>query len=176
MEKFNDWYYYRKLIDEAKEIISGLDIPFSESICFSISTTRNTYGDCTHIHDDVYDIRISSKVLATRDETVILQTIIHEILHTSAWGDGHKGNWKKYADKVSKNTKYKISRCVSKEESEIVDKNEDWLFKIVCDKCKHEWKLCRATKTVRACVKGRAKCSCGSKKFTVYNKYNEIIK
>ena len=182
MAKIDDniWVYYYDLIDQAYEVLNELKIPYADKdeISFDISNTRRNYGDCTAEGGGYFKIRIAKRVLSTYDDKTVLQTIIHEILHTSAWGDGHRGKWKKYAKKVSDNTEYKIQRCATKEEVKIVnDHDTDYLFKIVCNKCHAEWKLCRATKVVRACVKGKAYCSyCKSKKFTVYDKYGDIIK
>lgn len=83
-----------------------------------------------------------SKKMFNFNEDEMMNTLIHEILHTFKDTKGHDKKWKYYADKISKNTKYKITRTRDIKE-DICEKNYKW--KITCLDCNKSWYKCRIT-------------------------------
>ena len=94
----------------AINILDELNIPISHSIEFKYTNATGIFGSCIKLNNKETDYRIilSKPLLKTEDDYI--NTTIHELLHTINFSDGHKGQWKYYANIVNKNTKYYISR------------------------------------------------------------------
>lgn len=88
-----------------------------------------------------YTIEISRWVLDL-DESIIKNTIIHELLHCLPYCNNHGVKFKKYANIINKQLGYNISRVGNKkldfEKSNIKynkDEEEKYKYKIKCEKC-----------------------------------------
>lgn len=60
----------------------------------------------------------------------MIDTLIHEILHTFKDTRGHDYKWEYYANKISNNTSYSITRTKS-----VVGVDRGWKYTITCEKC-----------------------------------------
>ena len=78
-------------------------------------------------------IEISSRIL--RDEIpddATMNVIIHEILHSVKGCKGHKGLWRSLANRITRNTKYKISKGDSAESFGLQEEQMQLMRKYAC--------------------------------------------
>lgn len=87
-------------------LLDYCSVPYSKNITFELFNSSRNYGTCEKRKSD-FLIRIN-KSLINNNETELVQTIIHEILHTIDYEAGHSGLWKYYADLISSRTPFKI--------------------------------------------------------------------
>ena len=86
-----------------------------------------------------YSIEISKWVMEL-DESIIKNTIIHELIHCLPYCNNHGKQFKKYADIVNTKLGYNITRVGNKKEDfkksnlEYIEK-EEYKYKIECKKC-----------------------------------------
>ena len=109
-----------KMFDEAIEIVrtnigdDKFDKSINRPIRINNRATRR-WGQCsTNLHTMNASIEISSRIL--RDEVpdkATMEVLIHEILHACKDGNSHTGAWKRYANIISRNTEYNITRTTS---------------------------------------------------------------
>ena len=140
---------------KALNLLSELNIKYSNKIEFKVSTRMTrSWGNCSKHSDGTYTIKISDILLQdTTSEDALMNTVIHEILHTVNGCLNHGPNWKAVADKVNRNTHYNIKRCTSCEEKGI-DRNsrtrsknsrpKKWAVK--CCQCGNIYKYSRKPK------------------------------
>lgn len=124
---------YRVAMQVIKDVFGEEKV--SELMCGAIllqvnSTAVGRAGICKRYRGKGYCTIEVSEVLFQLSDDEIINTLIHEILHTFKDTDGHKGKWKIYADEISKNTKYKITRLA--DSSNIVI---DYRYQITCKSC-----------------------------------------
>lgn len=102
------------------------------------SRAKNRWGLCHRdLRKQLYTISINS-VLKNVDVKKLEQTILHELCHTTPEGHGHKGQWKRYAERLNEAYGYKIKRTNSCEEfglstDEYKKQNAKYFF--VCSGC-----------------------------------------
>lgn len=101
---------------------------------------KHRLGVCKY-KKDVCVIEVS-KCLFRVDDKEMINVLIHEILHTFKDTDGHNYKWKWYANKISNNTEYKISRT-GKTEALTID---DYNYLVTCVKCGNKIKRFRLSK------------------------------
>jgi predicted metal-dependent hydrolase len=91
-------------------------------------------------------IEVAYNLLYASDEE-IMNTIIHEILHSCEGCQNHGDIWKKYANIMNKKYGYNVKRATSSEEkglTELTYQNAKYLLQ--CDKCGtiiYKSKMCR---------------------------------
>ena len=150
---------YKDCIEELKTI--GIDIDI-RTIEIQLSKRNNKrYGCCKQEEPDkntkYYEkignkkyIRYAkfnkhtieiSKWIMMLDESIIKNTIIHEIIHCLPYCNNHKDEFKKYANCINEKLGYDISRVGNKkqdyEKSNIeYEENVNFKYKIICEKCK----------------------------------------
>jgi len=166
-----------RLFKECKDELTNLNVPYCNDSYITTCRRESAWGDCHKEDNGSYRIRVSERLLTT-DEHSIKTTIIHELLHTVPGGHGHRGNWKRYAEYVSSNTNYNITRTTSSAEKGLAPRQINRLaykYKAVCDSCGHEYfykKNCSILEIMRGNVKGYCTCpKCKNRKFTLYNLY-----
>ena len=106
------------MLAESIELLKELGVPISDSICPEVRLTsaHSYYGCCCvkgsrkYCTDYDFYIEMSGWVLCNTEKS-IRNTLLHELIHTVPGGLRHTGNWKKWADYVSKKTEYTIQRC-----------------------------------------------------------------
>lgn len=87
-------------------------------------------------------IEISKWVMELED-TIIKNTIMHELIHCIPYCNNHGKEFKKYADLINANYNYEISRVGDKkkdfEKSNLVfTETKTYNYKIICKGCKQE--------------------------------------
>jgi len=132
---------YKKILkDNYKVAIQVIKDVFGEEkvgelMCGAISLQINSTavgraGICKRYKGKGYCTIEVSKFLFQLSDDEIVNTLIHEILHTFKDTDGHKGMWKVYANEINKNTKYNITRLVDSSNITI-----DYKYQITCRNC-----------------------------------------
>lgn len=100
---------------------------------------KNRTGQCRCNNvSNTYSLNFNYLIFDDKaNDTEVMNTIIHEILHTCKDCMTHKGEWKRLADIVNVNTKYNITRCANYEdlgiESPKEEKKHNYVF--VCEDC-----------------------------------------
>lgn len=122
------------------EILEDLAIPHGTVAAFTVNTRARRWGQCRKI-SDLYYININQTLLDERnDESGLVNTILHELLHTCPGCMNHGAAWKKYAEIVRKNWGYDVKRVSSEEEKGVTTGNQnyrerEYKYLIYCEKC-----------------------------------------
>ena len=129
------------LVDEAKEELDELGIPYGRISLLEVSHTVGTYGDCRKIGESSYRIRVNKILLAEAADTIVKDTIIHEILHTCNGCMNHGKTWQAYADLVNNAyPRYSISRLSSYDKTHVRLKSEKTAkYVVTCESCGHKY-------------------------------------
>jgi len=163
-QKLNKLYF--ECVDELNKI--GIDILNEKiygKIDISISKRNNKrYGCCKQEKPDKnyktvtkigrrkiiryekfnkHNIEISKWVLELED-SIIKNTIMHELIHCIPYCNNHGTEFKKYANLINENYNYDVSRVGDKkkdfEKSNIEYKEtQNYNYKIICKGCKQEF-------------------------------------
>ncbi len=96
-----------------------------------------------------------SKWVMELDETIIKNTIMHELIHCMPYCNNHGEIFKKYANLINSEYGYDISRVGNKKndfEKSNVEFNEEvkYNYKIICNGCKQEFFRQRLSKNFKA--------------------------
>ena len=96
-------------------------------------------------------INISAFILSDdTKEDAVMETIIHEILHTCKGCMNHGREWKRLANIVYKKTGYKITTTSPREKFGLSEEDEDVAkYVFVCEKCGQVIRRNRMSKFVR---------------------------
>lgn len=87
-----------------------------------------------------HHIEISKWVLDL-DDSIIKNTIMHEIIHCFPYCNNHGKEFKRYASYINENLEYNITRLGNKEEDfkksnlEYKESINNYKYKIICNKC-----------------------------------------
>jgi len=115
-----------------------------------------------------------SKHLFRVDDKEMINTLIHEILHTFKDTKGHNYKWKWYAKRISDNTEYKIERTGTSEALTI----DDYNYLITCVKCGSKIKRHKISKRlITSCSHNSCYCTrCNGRDFKIVDlKENKVI-
>ena len=114
MRELND--YIPKVI----HILEACNIPYGDVISVEPNSRfRARWGDCGYIDRKAktFRIRISTYLLDEAvPEQALLDTLLHEYLHTCPGCQNHGAQWKLYAAKINARFGYSIKRANSEEE------------------------------------------------------------
>lgn len=134
----------------AEEKLKAINIPIHAVARYTVSDTK-AWGDCRRrktYNGDIYSIRITRSLLEQGSDDKVIQTLMHELVHTACFDDGHTGRFKLYGRRIMNAfPQYNISRTNSAEELG-VDKTNSAKYVL--------------------------KCSCGQKYY--YNREPKIVK
>lgn len=111
-------------------------------------------------------ISVDSKLESERDYYDIL---MHEALHAMFPREGHKGQWRAYAKKITDSTEFTVARLQRFERGPVEFVQErPYRFYITCTKCGKVYKYKNKSAGVRAAINGEGKCPiCGERHFIV---------
>ena len=157
------------MLAKAREMLLAINVPISESICPNIvlAKSHSFYGQCCGKNSSLnksryqFQIRISAFTLDNSEKSM-MNTLLHELIHTVPGGHGHRGQWLRWANYVRKCYGYDIRRCDGDKSSEdrhnlVKDKRVRWIrFVIVCPHCHLKWE--REKRTVVVMHPERYKC------------------
>ncbi len=103
------------------EFLVGVQRPKISSVTISGRMTRSL-GSCkTHLFAGIVgysEIKLSKYILDDKFNRVSrVGILIHEILHAYFPFDNHHGNWKKYADMITRNSMFTIQTYATEEDA-----------------------------------------------------------
>lgn len=158
----NEQYRLVSLVEEAKEELEALNIPFGKIVALEVSHTLTSYGDCRRLYDNCFRIRVNRELLKNASDVIVKETIIHEILHTCAGCMNHGKTWQAYANLVNDAyPRYKISRLSSYNRTHVKLKTRDTAKYIAtCMSCNKEYLFFRKTYVVDCLIHDPTSCKC----------------
>lgn len=126
-------------------------IPYGKIDSIVEDKAEKRWGQCRHRNGKTI-IGISYKLIDTtysETDMGLINTIIHEILHTCPRCGNHGSVWKSYASKIYNRFGYNIKRTSSCEEKGAKENEDKYKYIIKCKDCGCEWKYMRFTKAVQ---------------------------
>ena len=110
---------------------------------------RSYFGLCTYKRKiDSYEITISEYHL-DNPKKAVMETLVHEVLHTTEDTRAHCNRWKEYVAMMNKKYGYNISRCGSSKNGCTLPKSkEEVRYIIKCTNCGKEYKRKRKSKAI----------------------------
>ena len=131
---------YMAMFNEAMNVVESLGIETGNIVEVKLNyRAKNRFGQCRKNNvNNTYSLNFNHLIFADEsNEDEVMNTLIHEILHTCEGGMTHKGEWKRLADYVTANTRYNITRCTNYAsfgiEKPKKEKKHNYVF--VCEDC-----------------------------------------
>ena len=140
--------YLKQELEVCKQMAKESNIKIGKIYDIKInSRAKKRWGLCSY-YSDGFVIEISSSLLEdnVRREALI-DTLMHEVLHTCNGCMNHGKQWKTYAKIINEKYNLNIKTTTSAAEKKI--DNEEYNYIIACPKCGHQWKYIRFTKCVK---------------------------
>lgn len=129
-----------KLYKECINELNSINIDFTNcNINISISKRNNKRYGCCKLENNKYSIEISRWVLELND-SIIKNTIIHELIHCIPNCNNHGKIFKYYAETINNKLGYNISRLGNKQEDYMKSnleytENTTYRYKFICSNC-----------------------------------------
>ena len=124
------------------EMLDEIGVPYREPENFTINTRARRWGQCKYVYaTGRYNIDINITLLDERNgEDGLINTILHELLHTCPGCMNHGAEWKKWAGKVRRHYGYNIQRLSDDDEKDVTTGNLNYKpvaykYLIYCEKC-----------------------------------------
>lgn len=162
-QKIDDKHYNDliKIKDDCTKILTECGInPIQSQCTFHFNTSYGRYYPKDNVITVSYEY--FQKCKNKNDLNDIYNIIIHEMLHAIAESQnpnsGHRGLWKELAQKVSKNTKYSISRLYNFD----LMNEEKYKYIIQCQSCGQYYGFKRRTSFVQEVEMGFLFHTCGN--------------
>ena len=131
------------------DLLDNIDVPYTPPTTWTVNTrATRRWGQCRKrtagYYGYNYHINISSLLLDERaSEKDLIETVLHELIHTCPNCMNHGVEWKRWADKVNRAYGYNISRtkCGEEESAALMAENKkvNANYVCVCEKCGHEF-------------------------------------
>lgn len=105
-----------EVLKQAQKMLASCQIPYSEvqSISWMSHHSTTVWGRCTqNRRTGIYQIAVNSAFRNAGHETALLQTVIHELIHTIPGCMNHGSKWKNCAEKVNQRYGLHVSRTNS---------------------------------------------------------------
>lgn len=115
---------FEALKEKSLSDVKSAGIQIGKIVSWEINKRAKTrWGQCKKNIDGTYAIQISSALLTDDriSEKAVLETMIHEILHTCKDSMNHTGRWKKNADIMNRIYGYNIKRITRGSEKGVED-------------------------------------------------------
>lgn len=141
-------------IKYAKSILEDLNIPYNDCNVSVNTRLAKTWGICHHRewHNGTWKhhwIELNKVLLLdTTSDDALMNTLLHEYLHTCPRCDNHKAVWQHYANMINSKYNYNIKRCTSSKEKGI-SVSDNFKYTVSCDNCGAEYGYSKHTKVVR---------------------------
>ena len=147
--------------------LDAVDIKYGNVLAFEINTrAKNRWGQCERVSSilNCFTININCMLLDEKNsEQALIDTLMHELLHTCKGCFNHKNEWKRLAEKVNKIYNYNIKRTYSLVDYGIEIETEDIAepkYKIQCTGCGRVYTRQRKSKVIVHPENYRC-CNCG---------------
>ncbi len=148
-------------VERCKKMLDAINIPYGNIKELRVNNRARRWGRCTGSSGN-YTIEINATLLDERNpDTGLINTILHELLHSCPGCMNHGSKWKQYAAKVHNKYGILIKRNSSPDDKSIqVDShNIKVKHKFVCNGCGATVVRMRESKFTRDCANFRcAKC------------------
>lgn len=130
-------YQQKILINKRAKTRWGACKPILEKNCFG------------RIEVTGYQIEIAENLIKNGNEQAVLNTLIHELLHTCKGCQNHGALWKKYAQLMNDTYGYDIKRVTSIEEkSGVTFEEKSAHYKVECLNCKTAFYRMKKSKVI----------------------------
>ena len=154
---------FNGMLTKAESMLKEIGVPISQSICPNIVFIRtySWYGQCcskaSKYNNTDYDfvIRISTYTLQNTEKS-LMNTMLHELIHTIEGTKGHDLTWKKWAQFAGEKLGYDIKRnngdkTTADRESMNSHIHRRFLRDIIiqCESCDYRWYRHRKTKMIK---------------------------
>lgn len=142
------------------------NIPYGNILKIEPNTrAKRRWGQCKKVPGG-FEINISTRLLVDDvDEKSLMDTVLHEVLHTCPNCMNHGKTWKEYARRLNKKFGYDIKRCTSSEEKGIepTSREQDYKYIVKCENCNLKYYYLRRGEVIRQIQANpnHHRCSCG---------------
>lgn len=130
---------------------AGIQLRPKNSIQLKPSKAKSYFGACLRKNDE-YTIKIS-EIAFQLGEKEVINTLIHELLHTVEGCFNHGYKWQNYAYKINRLYNLNIARTSSGEGLQI-----DYKYEIQCQECKNIIGRHKKSKVIEQPENYRCKC------------------
>ena len=139
------------LFKQAELLLKQTNIPVGKITSISINPSLSkTWARCKLNHDGTFSIDVSEKLVENGSDTGIIETILHEMLHTCKGCFNHKGLWKKYAEILNSKFDFNIKRINSVLDKGIEDTPAKiYKYTVRCPSCGKEYYYSRSCRVVK---------------------------
>ena len=124
------------------EMLDEIGVPYTRPENLTVNTRSQRWGQCKRANaTGKFYIDVNITLLDERNgEDGLINTLLHELLHTCPGCMNHGEEWKKWARLVKIKYGYDIKRCSDNEEKEIITGNlnarqKKYRYFIYCKKC-----------------------------------------
>lgn len=134
----------------AKTLLDSLNIPYVDyPVEINMRLTR-TWGMC-YKSPRKYIALNHVLLLDDTDDDALMNTLLHEYLHTCPKCFNHGKEWKRYAKIVNDKYHYNIQTRTSSEEKGL-DKSLLYKYELSCPECGHTWYFGRKSNAVKGAL------------------------
>lgn len=141
--------YLKKELEVCKQMAAESNIKIGKIIDIKINTrAKKRWGLCSHSLNG-FTIEISSSLLQDNvSREALMNTLMHEVLHTVDGCMNHGKQWKYYAGIINLKYGLNIKASTTAAEKKIED-NDSYNYIIACPKCGYQWKYIRMSQCVK---------------------------
>lgn len=166
MNTFKDDRLY-KALEQAEMICKEMDIPTRNVLrVFVNPRLKSTWGRCRGLGGDNFEIEISEKLMTEEAKKGLLDTMLHELLHTCYGCMNHGNLWKSYAARLNE-AGYQVQRANTAESKGVPSIERNYKYSVTCNKCGCTWNYMKRGAVIRSLQRNphSCTCSCGGKDF-----------
>lgn len=141
--------YLKKELEVCKQMAAESNIKIGKICDIKINTrAKKRWGLCSYTSNG-FIIEISSSLLQDDvSREALMNTLMHEVLHTVDDCMNHGKKWKYYAGIINLKYGLHIKSTTSAAEKKI-DDNDSYNYIIACPKCGYQWKYIRMSRCVK---------------------------
>lgn len=150
--------YITNVYEDARRIVASCCENFTDpKIIFEISKARSFWAYVEkRQYSNYYRIKVSDVFAELTDNGTryekLLETLIHELVHTIPNCMNHKTYWKANCNKIkAKYPNFDLNRTASMEEFGIKEKVRETKYIITCEHCGQIWEYKRKPKWIDRC-------------------------
>lgn len=156
--------------NKAMSMLDECQIEYDRKATYHFETTKQDYWGLCCKNGNSFNIKVNDRVLRSNDvESVILNVLLHEYLHTVRGCFNHGKLWKHYANLIRTRFGIDIKRIASSEEYGVEIDYTEYKYKLVCNHCGETSYYKRACTSISN-PNGVLACNkCLHSDFTVYN-------
>lgn len=125
-------------IDFVLEILYSCNIPIRKVVDITIKpkASTRTLGLCTRVNRGIFKIELNPVLFQDNaSEDIIIQTLLHEYIHTVDGCFNHGKQFKYYADIINRKYNYHISRTTDSSSFGVVIPKTEYKYEIWCNVC-----------------------------------------